>query len=87
MHGCDCFIESADEVGPVGGLNFDGCGGLGYVNGDGNWSSRGLDGNFGGGGRGRLVIVESVGDGGGRRGVGGEAEPATARGIHIPLKA
>lgn len=50
------------------------------MKGDGNWGVRGLDGNFGGGGKGRLVIVEGVGDGGG--GGGGEAESAAARGFH-----
>ncbi|KAM2256714.1 hypothetical protein COP1_047082 [Malus domestica] len=28
VDGCDCFEVGADEVGPVGRLNFDGCGGL-----------------------------------------------------------
>lgn len=65
MDGRNGFVVGSDQVGPVRRLDFDGSSGLRSVYGDWNW---------GGGGRGRLVIAESVGDGG-----------ATERGFHLCL--
>lgn len=73
-------------MGPVGGLDFGGCVGLGLLgemDGDGDLGCfrGGLDGNFGGigmGWRGREVITESVGDSGGR----GREKAGFAREFH-----
>lgn len=69
-------------MGPVGGLDFGGGVGLGEMDGDGDLGRfGGLDGNFGGIGmwwRGRVVIMESVGDSGGR----GREEAGFARVFH-----